>query len=56
MNKEIKRAIIAAVVFVVVYVVFGLLIKFKSYDIYVDAIRILSAVIGAGSYWVGSKE
>ena len=56
MKTNSKRAIITLVVFVVIYVVTPMLIAFKGYDMYMDALRVLGAIIGAGCYWIGSNE
>lgn len=56
MKKLIMRIVITIAVFFVVYFFFPLLLKYTGYDVYVQAIRILSAVVGAGCYWIGSNE
>ena len=56
MKRNMKRAIITLAVFVVIYVATPMLIAFKDYDLYMDAIRVLGAIIGAGCYWIGSNE
>lgn len=56
MKHEGKRAIISGVVFVGVYVLSGVLIRWHSYDMYLEALKVLTAVIGAGCYWIGSRE
>lgn len=56
MNHERKRAIVSGVVFVGVYVLSGALIRWRSYDMYLEALKVLTAVIGAGCYWIGSRE
>ncbi len=56
MKRNIKRAIITLAVFVVIYVVTPMLIAFREYDMYMDALRVLGAIIGAGCYWIGSNE
>lgn len=50
------RAMITIAVFVVIYVVTPILIGYKGYDMYLDAFRVLGAIIGAGCYWIGSNE
>lgn len=47
---------ITIAVFVVIYVVTPILIGYKGYDMYLDAFRVLGAIIGAGCYWIGSNE
>ena len=56
MKRNIKRAIITLAVFVVIYVATPMLIAFRDYDLYIDALRVLGAIIGAGCYWIGSNE
>lgn len=56
MNHERKRAVVSGVVFVGVYVLSGTLIRWRSYDMYLEALKVLTAVIGAGCYWIGSRE
>ena len=56
MSNKIKRGIISVVVFVVIYFVAGLIIRWHSYDMYLEALKVLTAVIGAGCYWIGSNE
>lgn len=56
MNNKIKRGIISVIVFVVIYFVAGLIIRWQSYDMYLEALKVLTAVIGAGCYWIGSNE
>lgn len=56
MEREIKRAIITVFVFIILYVLTPVLIRFDDYDVYVDALRVLGAIIGAGCYWIGSNR
>ena len=56
MNTKIKRAIISVIVFVVIYFLAGFIIRWSYYDMYLEALKVLTAVIGAGCYWVGSNE
>lgn len=56
MDSVKKRAIISVIVFVVVYIVSGILIGWNGYDALLQAIKVLAAVIGAGCYWIGSNE
>ena len=56
MNTKIKRAIISVIVFVVIYFLTGFIIRWSNYDMYLEALKVLTAVIGAGCYWVGSNE
>ena len=56
MNTKIKRAIISVIVFVVIYFLAGFIIRWSNYDMYLEALKVLTAVIRAGCYWVGSNE
>lgn len=55
MKSEIRRAVIALVVFAVVFLLSGFIIGWTGYDVYVKSIEFLSAVIAAGCYWIGSR-
>ncbi|MBQ4040315.1 MAG: hypothetical protein IJC91_04175, partial [Oscillospiraceae bacterium] len=56
-TKElVMRVVITVVVFFVLYFFLPLLLQYKGYDVYVQAICILAAVVGAGLYWVGSNK
>ena len=56
MKNKIKRAVISVVVFAVIYILCGCTIGGHSYDMYLKAIELLAAIIGAGCYWIGSNE
>ena len=60
MNDTIKetvmRAIISLVLFAGIYFLFGPLIGWTQYDMYLKGIEFLAAVIGAGCYWIGSNK
>ena len=51
-----KRAIVTVTVFVIIYVLSGPIIGYTNYDMYLKGIEFLSAVIGAGCYWIGSNK
>ncbi len=51
-----KRAIVTVIVFVIIYVLSGPIIGYTNYDMYLKGIEFLSAVIGAGCYWIGSNK
>lgn len=55
MNDK-NRALIAVIVFVSIYFISGFLIRGPNYDMYLEAIKVLTAVIGAGCYWIGSNK
>jgi len=55
MNDK-NRAIISVIVFVSIYFISGWIIRFHAYDMYLEAIKVLTAVIGAGCYWIGSNK
>ena len=54
-GKRWKRAVFTVAVFLILYMLFPLLLKAPAYDIYAEALRILTATIGAGFFWVGSR-
>lgn len=56
MINTIKRAVIAIVVAVVVYLLSGPIIGYTQYDMYLKAIEFLAAIIAGGCYWIGSNE
>lgn len=56
MNEMGKRIVTTIAVFFVLYFSLPMLIQYKSYDVYVEAICLLASVIGAGFYWVGSNN
>lgn len=55
-KEELKRAIISLVVFAVIYLGSEFVIGSSAYNVYVKAIEFLSAVVGAGCYWIGSNQ
>ena len=56
MDSTKKRAIISVIVFAVVYILSGILIGWNGDDALLQGIKVLTAVIGAGCYWIGSNE
>lgn len=56
MNTKTRRAIVSVIVFAAVYLLAGLIIRWQAYDAYLEALKVLTAVIGAGCYWIGSNE
>lgn len=56
MNDTMKRLLITIVVFIVVYFLYAILMKYREYDMYINAIQILTSIIGAGCYWIGSNK
>ena len=56
MNDKLKRAIISIVLLAAIYFISGFVIGWSGYDMYLEAIKFLTAVIGAGCYWIGSNE
>ena len=55
-KETMIRAIISIVVFVVIYWGSGFVIGWREFNVYVQAIEFLAAVIGAGCYWIGSNK
>ena len=56
MKELAMRIVISIVVFFALYFFLPLLLQYKNYDVYAQAICILAAVVGAGLYWVGSNS
>lgn len=56
MKELVMRGVITIVVFFALYFLLPLLLQYKNYDVYAQAICILAAVVGAGLYWVGSNS
>ena len=56
MIHTIKRAVIAIVVAVVIYLLSGPIIGYTQYDMDLKAIEFLAAIIAGGCYWIGSNE
>jgi len=55
-KETMKRAIISIVVFAIIYWGSDVVIGWREYNVYIKAIEFLSAVIGAGCYWIGSNK
>lgn len=55
-RETMMRAIISIVIFAVIYCGSGFVIGWREFNVYVQAIEFLAAVIGAGCYWVGSNK
>ena len=55
MNQTLKRAVISAVIFAVVYLGAGLVTQMPDYDGLVKTLEFMSGIIAAGCYWIGSK-
>lgn len=55
-KETMIRIIISIVVFVVIYWGSGFVIGWREFNVYVQAIEFLAAVIGAGCYWIGSNK
>lgn len=56
MDKKIKRILVVAIVFLVIFYLSPFLIKLDFYDIRVEVARLAISVHGAGMYWIGSKD
>lgn len=54
-KENLKRVIVSIAVFAVIYLGSGFVINWQVYDVYVQAIEFLAAVVGAGCYWIGSN-
>ena len=56
MYDKIKRGIGSILTFLVIWFLADFIIGTPTYDMYVKSIEYLAAVIGAGCYWIGSKN
>lgn len=57
MKNEKNRSLYTIGVFLLIYLASKyLFIREPTYDAYVESIRFLACVLGAGFYWIGSKE
>ena len=56
MDKKIKRMLVVAVVFLVIFYLSPFLIKLDFYDIRVEVARLFISVHGAGMYWIGTID
>lgn len=55
LKEELKRGIITLIVFIALYFLLPMLTQYKGYDVCVQSIHLMTSVIGAGCYWIGSK-
>ena len=55
-KNTLKRALISVAVFAVIYLLSGPIIGWTGDDMNLKGIEFLSAVIGAGCYWIGSNQ
>ena len=56
MYDKVKRGIGSILVFLVIYFLADNIIGTPTYDMYVKSMEYLAAVVGAGCYWIGSKD
>ena len=55
-KNTIKRALVSIAVFAAIYLLSGPFIGWTGYDMNLKGIEFLSAVVGAGCYWIGSNQ
>ena len=55
-KNTIKRALVSIAVFAAIYLLSGPIIGWTGYDMNLKGIEFLSAVVGAGCYWIGSNQ
>ena len=55
-KNTIKRALVSIAVFAAIYLLSGPIIGWTGYDMNLKGIEFLSAVVGAGRYWIGSNQ
>ena len=56
MSREARRALTALIVFAAVFWLGPVLTRQNVYDIRIETARLGIAVLGAGLYWIGSRE
>jgi len=55
-NSEAKRGLTALAVFAAIFLLAPILTKYNVYDVRVEMARLAVAVLGAGLYWIGSRD
>ena len=55
-KEAMARAVISIAVFAAIYWGSGFVIGWREFNLYVNALEFLAAVIGAGCYWIGSNQ
>jgi len=55
-NSEGKRGLITLAVFAVIFLLAPILTRYNVYDVRIEMARLAIAVLGAGLYWIGSKN
>lgn len=55
-KNTIKRALVSIAVFAAIYLLSEPIIGWTDYDMNLKGIEFLSAVVGAGCYWIGSNQ
>ncbi len=56
MGSALTGLILSVIMFAVIYWGSDYVIGWNEYNVYIKAIEFLAAVIGAGSYWIGSNK
>ncbi len=56
MNREGKRGLTALAVFAAVFWLAPILTRYNVYDVRIEMARLAIAVLGAGLYWIGSRN
>lgn len=55
-QDALRRGIISIVLFAVIFYGADFVLQTPLYDINIEAVKFLSAVVGAGCYWIGSRR
>ena len=50
-----RRGIISIILFALIFYGADFVLQMPLYDINIEAVKFLSAIIGAGCYWIGSR-
>jgi len=55
-NGEAKRGLTALAVFAAVFLLAPIFTRYNVYDVRIEMARLAIAVLGAGLYWIGSRD
>lgn len=56
MNADNKRAVMSVIIFIIIYFVSDMIIGAPAYDASLKSNQVLTAVVAAGCYWIGSNK
>lgn len=56
MNTDSKRGVISVIIFIMIYFISDMIIGAPAYDASVKSNQVLTAIVAAGCYWIGSNK